>query len=568
MKLHKYIPALCLATLALASCEKDGDTIYANGITDTELGTQASDIVLDADRLDALVLSVYWNDNGDISLSDPEVAAPSQVVANTIQFASDEVFANVVDENLNQGIYFRQYTCRALNNIMGRLGLEGGVKATVYVRVKSSLGANIEPKYSNVLTISVTPYLIDLTVGYYLDEGQNETGIILSSPEANGIYSGFVGAASWGHFWLREGNGTIWGNDGVTGTAFVLGNSTTGIDIWNCWYPGVTGCYYVTVDTPANEWSALLIPEITVGGDYSGSMTYDRNSNSWSMNVTAAAAGPAGMTLSTTGKLYNVATGTDDAAAIDTPMYFGIENGVLTFSATPQAPVTVNLAAGENTLVLDLNKPGEWTFATGEAPDVVEVPATVFLPGITEPWDFNSILKLYDEDNRNYGGVNYVKSEWGYQIAVEKDNWADYYSMVDGGTAFSGKLEYQGKTNIAAPAEGIYLFDVSLSGLSYKLTPITSVSYTGLNDDWNIHPMTATDSPCVFTAEMTKTANTPWGVKILLNDSWELFFGGNGTPGELALYRDGFEGDNDFPEGTVIILTVDLAKGTYSYTAK
>ena len=110
MKLHKYIPALCLATLALASCEKDGDTIYANGITDTELGTQASDIVLDADRLDALVLSVYWNDNGDISLSDPEVAAPSQVVANTIQFASDEAFANVVDENLNQGIYFRQYT--------------------------------------------------------------------------------------------------------------------------------------------------------------------------------------------------------------------------------------------------------------------------------------------------------------------------------------------------------------------------------------------------------------------------------------------------------------------------
>ena len=62
---------------------------------------------------------------------------------------------------------------------------------------------------------------------------------------------------------------------------------------------------------------------------------------------------------------------------------------------------------------------------------------------------------------------------------MEKDNWADYYSMVDGGTAFSGKLEYQGKTNIAAPAEGIYLFDVSLSGLSYKLTPITSVSYTG-----------------------------------------------------------------------------------------
>lgn len=568
MKLHKYIPALCLATLALASCEKDGDTIYANGITDTTVGSQASDIVLDADRLDALALSVYWNDNGDISLSDPEVAAPSQVVSNTVQFATDESFASTVDDNLDTGIYFKQYTCRSLNNIMSRLGLEGGVKSTVYVRVKSTLGVNIEPVYSNVLTLTVTPYLIDMTVGFYLDEGQNDTGIVLSSPEANGVYTGFVGAPAWGHFWLREGNGTIWGNDGVTGTAFVLGNSTTGNDIWNCWYPGVGGCYYVTVDTPANEWSALLIPEITVSGDYSGTMSYDRNANQWSLSVNAPAAGSASFTLSTTGKLYNAATGTDDAAAIDTPMHFGIANGVLSFSSTPLAPVAVELAAGDNTLILDLNKPGEWSFATGEVAPVVDVPARVYLPGITDPWDFATFLNLYDEDNRTYGGVNYVHSEYGYQIAVEEGNWGDVYTMVAGGTAFDGKLEFQGENNITAPAEGIYLFDVSLSGLSYRLTPVTSVSYSGLNDDWNVYPMDATDEPCVFTAEVTKTANTPWGVKILLNGSWDLFFGGNGTPGELALYRDGFEGDNDFPEGTVLILTVDLAKGTYSYTAK
>ncbi|MDE6611533.1 MAG: DUF5114 domain-containing protein [Muribaculaceae bacterium] len=568
MKLHKYIPALCLATLALASCEKDGDTIYANGITDTTVGSQASDIVLDADRLDALALSVYWNDNGDISLSDPGVAAPSQVVSNTVQFATDETFAATVDDNLDTGIYFKQYTCRSLNNIMSRLGLEGGVKSTVYVRVKSTLGVNIEPVYSNVLTLTVTPYLIDMTVGFYLDEGQNDTGIVLSSPEANGVYTGFVGAPAWGHFWLREGNGTIWGNDGVTGTAFVLGNSTTGNDIWNCWYPGVGGCYYVTVDTPANEWSALLIPEITVSGDYSGTMSYDRNANQWSMSINAPAAGSASFTLATTGKLYNAATGTDDAAAIDTPMYFGIATGVLSFSSSPLAPVAVELAAGDNTLILDLNKPGEWSFATGEVAPVVDVPARVYLPGITEPWDFATFLNLYDEDNRTYGGVNYVNSEWGYQIAVEEGNWGDVYTMVAGGTAFDGKLEFQGENNITAPAEGIYLFDVSLSGLSYRLTPVTSVSYSGLNDDWNVYPMDATDEPCVFTAEVTKTANTPWGVKILLNGSWDLFFGGNGTPGELALYRDGFEGDNDFPEGTVLILTVDLAKGTYSYTAK
>ena len=50
----------------------------------------------------------------------------------------------------------------------------------------------------------------------------------------------------------------------------------------------------------------------------------------------------------------------------------------------------------------------------------------------------------------------------------------------------------------------------------------------------------------------------------MLNDNWDLFFGGNGTPGELVLYRDGFEGDNELANGTHT-LTVNLSKGTYSY---
>ena len=123
-------------------------------------------------------------------------------------------------------------------------GMEGGVEAPLYVRIKSSLGANLTPKYSNTLVYSVTPYLIDMTVGFVLDASQNDTGRTLASPESNGIYSGFIGAGSWENWWLREGNNTVWGNDGVTGTAFVMGNNTTGLDVWNFWYPGMSGCYY------------------------------------------------------------------------------------------------------------------------------------------------------------------------------------------------------------------------------------------------------------------------------------------------------------------------------------
>ncbi|MDE6137212.1 MAG: hypothetical protein K2F97_07040 [Muribaculaceae bacterium] len=88
------------------------------------------------------------------------------------------------------------------------------------------------------------------------------------------------------------------------------------------------------------------------------------------------------------------------------------------------------------------------------------------------------------------------------------------------------------------------------------------MGYTGLNDDWNIYPMTRVEE-CVFEATVEKTAETPWGVKIILDNNWDLFFGGGS--GTLRLYRDGFDGDNELANGTYT-LRVDLANATYSYT--
>lgn len=568
MKINKYFAIAALAAAAagtLSSCDKDGDTIYTNGAPDADLEGSAKEIVLDVNKLDALVMTVYWNENGDISLSDPRVEAPDYANSNVLQMASDADFSNVVEETMAGGVYQRQFTCRELNNLVSRLGMEGGVEAPLYVRIKSSLGANLTPKYSNTLVYSVTPYLIDMTVGFVLDASQNDTGRTLASPESNGIYSGFIGAGSWENWWLREGNNTVWGNDGVTGTAFVMGNNTTGLDVWNFWYPGMSGCYYTVVNTTINEWSALYISELKLGGDITGDMVYDRKANHWTYTFNATA-GTVSVTLTGAGKQYNAATGTDDAAAADTPAAFSGSADNLEFGQTA-SPVTLSIPAnGETTITLDLNDPLKWTLkaeAGGSGP-VVVVPPMIYLSGVYGEWNFDYYLKLYNEDNMTYGGALPVNSEWGYKIYTEAENWDNFYSMVAGGTGFEGKLEANGDNNIAAPEPGFYLFDVSLSGLTYKVTPITSVSYTGLNDDWSLSPMMATEIPGVYTAEIEKTANTPWGVKIILNENWDLFFGGNGTPGELVLYRDGFEGDNDLPNGTHT-LTVDLTKGTYSY---
>ncbi len=567
MNFNKYIAAAGLAAMLLGaqSCDKDGDTIYTDGPDRAEISGVASDIVLDKDHLQSLALTIYWNENGRISLSDPLVAAPEGAASNTVQFSTDPEFASVVDDNVESGVYYRQYTCEALNNLVGRLGLEGGVKGTVYIRIKTVLGANIDPKYSDVQTVSVTPYFIDMSMGFVLDASQNDTGRTLWSPASDGIYIGFIGAGSWENWWLREGNNTVWGNDGVTGTAFVMGNNTTGLDVWNFWYPSPSGCYYTVVNTRNNEWSALYIGELTLGGDLSGAMTYDRKANKWTYTFDATP-GTISVTLSGTGKQYNTATGTDDAAAADTPVGFGGTAGNLTFGNAAQ-PVSVEVgAAGETTLTLDLSDPRGWTLTAeaGSGGPVETVPPMIYLSGVQPEWDFSNYLKLYNEDNRTYGGALQVNSEWGYRIYTEAEAWDNYWTMVDGGTAFSGQLVNNGEGNIAAPEPGFYLFDVNMGDLTYKLTPVTKVSYTGLNDDWSLTEMTATDVPGVYTATFEKTANTPWGVKIVLNDNWDLFFGGNGTPGELALYRDGFEGDNELANGTHT-LTVDLSKGTYSY---
>jgi len=97
--------------------------------------------------------------------------------------------------------------------------------------------------------------------------------------------------------------------------------------------------------------------------------------------------------------------------------------------------------------------------------------------------------------------------------------------------------------------------------------------FVGLNDDWSEHMMTqSVDNAEVFTGEFQKTADTPWGVKVLINGSWSLFFGGGGDPGSLMLGHSdstsGFEGDNELEIGKTYILTVDLGKQTYSYSLK
>jgi hypothetical protein len=348
---------------------------------------------------------------------------------------------------------------------------------------------------------------------------------------------------------------------GVDGSTFYVSSAA---DAWNMWFPEGGGCYWVDLNTSTAKWSALHLPTLTVSGDIAGEMTFDRATRRWTLPFTATGSS-ASIQVATTARLYDTTTG--DAAYTDSAVAFGGTADALTFGASGGTISVAIAAEGESTLILDLS--GEVAKISVEA-GAVEPPAVVlpqlYLVGIDDgtgaSWNFNTKVPLQSEETLSYVGVANVNSLWGYQIGTEDGNWSDVYKLGEG-DASAGSLVMGAQNNIPAPAAGLYLFDISLSALTYKLTAVTEVAYYGLNDDWSHYPLTATSTPGVYSGSITITKVSEWGFQISLNQSWDLVYGG--SEGKLYYKGSNIKDDATLGVGTYT-LTVDLVNATYSIT--
>jgi hypothetical protein len=424
----------------------------------------------------------------------------------------------------------------------------------------------MDPVYSDVVSINITAYNIDMSVGFILDSKQVDTGITLYSESSNGEYTGFMGATAWYNYFMKEGDGTIWGNDGVSGTPFLLSSENDNTKRWNFWFPGVGGCYYVDVNTTRKAWSALSIPSLTISGDVIGEMTFDRPNVKWMATFNTKLTSIT-VKVSGTGKLYNSTTGTTDASAIDTPVAFA-QSGANLILAPQAGDITITIPEpGQYSLVINLSNPKGWTIEAvkGTAPPV-EISKFVYLPGIDDGisgnWTFDNVLNLYNEDQLSYAGVVNVNSLWGYSINIEKDNWDNKYTLGTG-DAYAGTLAFKGAANLPAPAAGLYLIDTSLKGLTYALTSVGDQIYaSGLNDVWDFSVVLAkTATVGTYSGPITITKASQWGFQIHLDTSWNHKFGG--SAGKLYYTGSNLTDDATLAPGTYT-LTVDLLKGTYS----
>jgi starch-binding outer membrane protein SusE/F len=420
-----YVAALAVLFAATA-CEKEGDKLILSGHEASELVATETNVVLSPDNKSSLVLSLVWN-SSTLTVSDASVGIPAGFPVNTLQASASADFATVIETQ--KTVTSQAYTGADLNTLAKNLGLTPDVAAPLYFRIQSKLGANLDPLYSNTVSVSVKPYFIDMSMLYLLDKAKAVTLSTLYSPTSNGEYAGFMAATSWMNFYFREGDGTVWGNDGVSGTPFVLSNDAS--SMWNGWFPGNNGCYYVTMSTANKAWTATLLPKIAVGGDATAELDFSTSLKLWSGVVTTSA-NNAKITLSSAAKRYTVSTGTNDDAAIATNIYFAeSQSGVLTLA---DAAGQINVpTAGTYTLKIDLTNPGQWTYTLtpGEDVPVEEDIPYLYLAGIDDAvtgpgWNFNvSIPRI---ESGKYAGVAFANSLWGFRMHTTAE-WADYYTQ-------------------------------------------------------------------------------------------------------------------------------------------
>lgn len=558
-KLIYFFTAFCL--VAFAACKKDGDMLIVSGLESSDLLTSETDIILSQENKDASVLALSWNES-ELSLSNEAMNMPSNMPDMIIEISANEDFQEFITIEPESNIY--SFTGGQLNTIAKNFGFTPGESTPVYFRIESAYSSNTSSYYSNVISVNVTCYSIDMSKGFILDSDKVETGFVLYSPESNGEYHGFVGSTAWGNWFMREGDGTVWGNDGVSGTPFMISSDVA--SMWNFWYPGLGGCYYTTLSTSSNEWTATYLPTLNVSGDVVAEMTFDRAEVKWYLSVTTTTDNATVQVSCADAKLYNLSTNTDDAAAITQEIGFVVE-GENKLSISTSAASAGNItfgAAGDYTLTFHLADPTNWYYEITSGLIEPEDPIIeyLYLPGIddgiTGAWNFDNYLRLISEDDLTYAGVVYVNSLWGYNISIAIDDWDNVYKIDD----TEGTLVFQGANNIPAPSTGLYLIQADLTNFSYNHTEITDLSYSGFNDDWNLVSMTPASVDGVFTSSVTINAASEWGGKLYMNNNWDLFFGG--AEGSLAYGAEGITDDASLATGTYDLIA-NLKDQTYYF---
>lgn len=401
-KIFRNLMMLLCALTALVSCDESGDKIYLDGFEASSLMASASDVVLSVDKSKDVVLSLAWQ-NPTLLSSDETKPAGSGVLKTYLQASASENFASVKEYSVTA--LSKAFTGADLNAAAKDLGLTPDVSSSLYFRIKSQMGSNLDSLYSNVCQVKVTPYLIDMSYINILNENKEQVLTKLYSPNSDGIYSGYMNASSWFHIWGKENDGSIWGNVGQQNHDYEMDNSESA---WNFWFPGQTGIYYTVLDTKAKDFKPTYIKSMQLNGE---NMDYDAPNYAWTKVITTTADNTP-ISIVATGAEYSKATGTDDAAAVEKTLNYTLADGKMTDS---ESAGSVNIAtAGTYTITVKVGEHSqlEYTIVSGDQ--------------TTPEPEASNTLCMFSKDGNTLLAVMNKVSDGVYTCKYKPSSWENF----------------------------------------------------------------------------------------------------------------------------------------------
>jgi hypothetical protein len=259
-----------LALLMLSSCQKDGTlvTISSSSTTAGTLTASSTTPVLTKASLTATSVSFSGT---------TATYGYSAAVTNSLQFdVHGDNFATIKKEVvLSNSALSQSYNVQDFNNILLAMGLKAGTTVQVDVRLKSALSASAGIVYSNVVSLTVTPFALASWLyvpGAY--EGWNNPGPAedsLVSVTGNGIYSGIINFTAGNNQFLVT-PAKNWNNKYATNDAASTTGTSSNYNVVyngnnNFYAPTTPGNYLVTININNNTMTIQPADYYSIIGD-------------------------------------------------------------------------------------------------------------------------------------------------------------------------------------------------------------------------------------------------------------------------------------------------------------
>jgi hypothetical protein len=259
-----------IALLMLSACKKNDAIVTSNGGKAGALTASTTTPVLDKTKLADTTKIINFNfTNANYGFS--------AAVTNTLQIdAAGDNWANPMSVTLGNKINSQGYSTAAFNNLLLKLNLPAGVAAQVNVRIAHVISASVTPVYSNVLSLTATPF--NLTSWVYVpgayegstwpNPGPLEDSLV--SVTGNGVYVGIINFSAGNNQFLVV-PAKNWNNKWATTQGPATGTSATYSVTYNgpsnFYAPVAAGNYLITLNTNTNVLTIEPADYYSVIGD-------------------------------------------------------------------------------------------------------------------------------------------------------------------------------------------------------------------------------------------------------------------------------------------------------------